>query len=44
MRNLSFGDRACLAWSKELSLLALTADKAWKQVGDDAGLQVELLQ
>lgn len=39
-RGLSLGDRACLALARRLELPALTADRAWA----DLGLDIEVLQ
>lgn len=39
--GLSLGDRACLALARERKLPAVTADRAWAQVG---GVQVQLIR
>lgn len=43
-QGLSLGDRACLALSASRGAPALTADKAWAQVGELIGVQVEMLR
>ena len=40
--GLSIGDRACLALAHRLTVEALTADRAWKDV--DAGVAIRLLR
>lgn len=40
--GLSLGDRACLALARELSLPALTGDRAWQRV--DVGVRIELFR
>ena len=39
-KGLSLGDRACLALAKRLGLPAVTADRAWSDVADAAGVTV----
>lgn len=39
--GLSLGDRACLALARERSLPAVTADRAWTQIG---GVEVQLIR
>ncbi len=41
-RGLSFGDRACLALAKRLSLPAVTADRSWAEL--DIGVEVKLIR
>ncbi|BDG20216.1 hypothetical protein TthSNM11_24190 (plasmid) [Thermus thermophilus] len=40
--GLSFGDRACLALARRLGLPALTAERAWAELG--LGIPVEVLR
>jgi ribonuclease VapC len=40
--GLSFGDRACLALSKHLNRIALTADRAWLSISAD--IKVEIIR
>lgn len=40
--GLSLGDRACLALAKHQKLVALTADKVWKEL--DLGIKVKLIR
>ena len=42
--GLSLGDRFCLALAKRLDCPALTADRAWLPVADDAGVRIELIR
>lgn len=42
--GLSLGDCACLALSKERSLPALTADKAWKEAANHISADVRLIR
>jgi len=42
--GLSFADRACLALAQVEGLPALTADKAWQDVGETVGVSVELIR
>lgn len=46
MRNagLLLGDRSCLALAKLRGLEVLTADRAWEQIADAAGLTITLLR
>ena len=39
-KGLSLGDRACLALAKRLALPAVTADRAWSDVADAAGVTI----
>lgn len=39
-RGLSLGDRACLALALRLALPAVTADRAWADVGSDVEVQL----
>jgi PIN domain nuclease of toxin-antitoxin system len=41
-RNISLGDRACLALAIELGLPALTGDRAWRDL--DIGVDVRLIR
>lgn len=41
-RNISFGDRACLALAIELDLPVLTGDRAWRNL--DIGAEVRLFR
>lgn len=41
-RNISLGDRACLALGEQLSLPIVTADRAWAAL--DLGLEIRLLR
>lgn len=43
-KGLSHGDRACLALARRLELPAVTADKAWADIADDAGVEVVLIR
>jgi PIN domain nuclease of toxin-antitoxin system len=40
--GLSFGDRACLALARRLGLPALTAERAWAELG--LGIPVEIIR
>lgn len=42
--GLSFGDRACLALASKLGIRALTADRAWRQVGRAVGVEIEVIR
>ena len=42
--GLSLGDRACLALATQRGATALTADRAWMQVGEVVGVSVELVR
>jgi ribonuclease VapC len=44
MAGLSFGDRACLALASKLGVRALTADRAWRQVGRAVGVEIEVIR
>ena len=41
-KNISLGDRACLALAERLKLPILTADRAWAKL--DLGLTIELIR
>jgi ribonuclease VapC len=41
--GLSFGDRACLALASKLGVAAVTADRAWRQVGRALGVEVDII-
>ena len=42
--GLSLGDRACLALAEHRKVPALTADRAWSEVGRQLGIEVELIR
>ena len=42
--GLSFGDRACLALAQRLGVKALTADRAWLQIAQAVGVEVEVIR
>ena len=42
--GLSLGDRACLALAERHAIPALTADRAWRAVGERLGIAVELIR
>ena len=42
--GLSLGDRACLALGKRLSSPVMTADRAWSQLGNEIGAEVQLIR
>ncbi|MER0240053.1 type II toxin-antitoxin system VapC family toxin [Fulvimarina sp. MAC8] len=42
--GLSHGDRACLALARKLGLPAVTADRAWKNVESELGVEVVLVR
>ena len=42
--GLSLGDRFCLALAKRLGVAAYTADKAWRDIADDAGARVVIIR
>ncbi len=42
--GLSLGDRCCLALGGRLNCPVLTADRAWMNVADAAGVQVRLIR
>jgi PIN domain nuclease of toxin-antitoxin system len=42
--GLSLGDRFCLALAKRSGARALTADRAWKAIGEMVGVEVELIR
>jgi ribonuclease VapC len=42
VQGLSFGDRACLALARRLGLPALTAERAWAELG--LGIPVEIIR
>ncbi len=42
--GLSLGDRACLALARRLGVPALTADRAWRTIAEQAGVRVELIR
>lgn len=42
--GLSLGDRACLALAHRLSLPAMTADRAWKDLPRELAIEIELVR
>src|SRR5690606_24604173 len=42
--GLSLGDRFCMALAKRDSLAAWTADKAWKAIASDVGVDVVVIR
>ena len=42
--GLSLADRVCLALAEKHGIPALTADRAWRAVGERLGIQVELIR
>jgi PIN domain nuclease of toxin-antitoxin system len=42
--GLSLGDRACLAFAQARSAEVLTADRAWAQLADELGVEINLLR
>ena len=42
--GLSLGDRACLALAARLGVRAMTADRAWKPLGAQLGIDIELIR
>ncbi len=42
--GLSLGDRACLALALSTGLPALTGDRAWRDIGPDLGVEVEVIR
>jgi ribonuclease VapC len=42
--GLSLGDRACLALAVTMGIKVLTADKPWKALGGQLGVDVELIR
>jgi ribonuclease VapC len=42
--NLSLADRICLATAKHLALPVLTADRSWKEIETDIGVEVILIR
>lgn len=42
--GLSLGDRFCLALARRRDYVALTADRAWPDVAEKAGVKVELIR
>lgn len=42
--GLSLGDRFCLALARATNATALTADRAWKDVAEELGVEVELIR
>jgi ribonuclease VapC len=41
-RNISFGDRACLALAMELGIPVMTGDRAWRDL--DVGVEIRLFR
>ena len=42
--GLSFGDCACLALANKLGVRALTADRAWREVGQAVAVEIEMIR
>lgn len=42
--GLSLGDRFCLALARATNAIALTADRAWKDLAEELGVEVELIR
>lgn len=42
--GLSLGDRMCLAYAKRTGSKAITADRAWKDIGKRLGVEVEMIR
>ena len=42
--GLSLGDRACLALARDRGLPAVTAERRWPDVAEDAGVVVEVIR
>lgn len=42
--GLSFGDRACLALARRRGARVLTSDKAWRDIVDTGGAQIEVIR
>jgi ribonuclease VapC len=42
--GLSLGDRFCLAQARATKTIALTADRAWKPLAEELGVEVELIR
>jgi len=42
--GLSFGDRACLTLARRLGVKVLTTDRAWQQIADAVGIEVEVIR
>ena len=42
--GLSLGDRACLALARERGLPAVTAERRWPEVAEQAGVTVEVIR
>ena len=42
--GLSLGDRACLALARQMSATALTADRTWAGLSEDAAARVEVIR
>jgi ribonuclease VapC len=42
--GLSLGDRACLALARHMGAKVLTADKPWKPLGAQLGIDIELIR
>lgn len=44
IRGLSLGDRACLALARTEGCVAVTADRHWRDIADDAGVELEVIR
>ena len=42
--GLSLGDRFCLALAKRDGLPAMTADKQWRTIADEAGVNIAVIR
>lgn len=42
--GLSLGDRFCLALAKRDGLPAMTADRQWRTIADDAGAKIQVIR
>lgn len=42
--GLSLGDRACLALTRQLGAVAITADRPWLNIAPSLGIQVECIR
>ena len=42
--GLALGDRFCMALAKRLGAIALTADRKWTEVAEEAGVMIQLIR